>query len=99
MIVSAWPACSPGEAKLVGQPPGLERVQAGIGIDRRFEDLLRGAGRHFFNLDAALGTGHEHREPEGAIQDHAEVDFAGDVGRFLNEHLGDLLSLGRRSAW
>ena len=53
--------------------------------------MLRG---HFLDLDAALGAGHQDRQADGAVQHHADVDFAGDLGRRLDDqHLRYLLSL------
>ena len=58
---------------------GLERLQAGLGIDGGLEDLLRRAGGDLLDLDAALGTGHQHRHADGAIEHHADVNLAGDL--------------------
>ena len=82
-----------GEVEGVGQPAGLERLQAGARIDRRLEDGVRVAGRHLLDLDAALLAGHQHRQAGGAVEDHADVDLAGDVGRLLHQHLAHLLAV------
>ena len=81
------------EAQSIGQPPRLERQQPSLRLNRHLEDFLRAAGRDLFDLDAALGTGHHDRQAHGPVHDHAEVDFASDVGRVLHQHLADALAL------
>ena len=88
-----------GEAQIEGQPPGLERLQAGVGIDRRLEDLLRRFRGDLLDLDAALGAGHQHRQADGPVEHHAEVDLPGDVGRRLQPAPSRPSGLPRRSAW
>ena len=73
-------------------PPGLEGLQPGVGIDGGLEDLLGRPGGHHFDLDAALGAGHQHRHADGPVQDHADVEFLLDVGGLLHQELGDFLS-------
>src|SRR5208337_4613243 len=43
-----------------GQVAGLIGQAAGDGIHRLFDDQLRGAGRHLFNLHTAGGAHHDH---------------------------------------
>ena len=94
MIFSAWPTCSPVNSSSKASRRAWNGNKPGFGADRHLEDLLRRACRDFLDLDAPLGAGHQDRHAEGAIQHHADINFAGDVGGFLDEHLRDLLPFG-----
>src|SRR6266550_4449483 len=59
------------------------------------ENLLRRLGRHFLDVDATSGTGHEHRPFRRTIDDDADVGFAGDVSRGGNENFLDGKTLDR----
>src|SRR5262249_15623049 len=43
-------------------------------------------------FDAAFRTRHHHRHADGAIDDHAKIDFPRDVGGVLYEHFRNLLA-------
>ena len=77
-----------------GQVTGLIAHTAGDGIDRLFDDQLRGTGRHLFDLHAARGAHHDHRPSYAAIRDDAQVELLGDVLGLLHQDLVDHLAFG-----
>src|SRR5262249_21906161 len=81
------------ETESIGKPSCLERAQAGVGIYRCFEDFFGVPGGDFFDLDSSLRAGHQHRHADGSVQDHAQVDFSGNVYRVLHQHFGHTLAL------
>ena len=83
-----------GEAELEREAACLERQQAGLGADRELQDLLRRPGGDFLDIDAAFRASHQDRHADGAVEHHADVDLARDVGGFLHEHLRHLLAVG-----
>ena len=94
MIASACGRLLAGEAEIVGDAASLERLQAELRVDDGFEDFFRRAGGDFLDLDAALGAGHQHRQADGAVENHADVDLADDLGRRLDDQqFRDLLPL------
>ena len=93
MIFSACGICSPVKPSCERQFAGLERLEAALRRDRLLDDRVGSAGGHFLDLDAPFGAHHQDRHADGPVEDHADVDFPGDVGRFLHQHLGNLLAL------
>ena len=75
------------QIQLGRQLADLIRLQAGVGIERLLENQLRRFGGDFFDVHAArwrrISTGPGHR----AIDDDAQVQLAGDVAAFFDEHL------------
>ena len=84
----------PFEAQLERQLLRLERLEAGRRVDVLLEDELGRLFRDLLDLHAAGRAGH-HDGPLGrAVDDEAEVQFAGDRQPLLHEHALDDLALG-----
>src|SRR5262249_2232463 len=81
-----------GESECVSEAASLEWLQARVRIDSSLQDLFGAADRDLFDFDAAFGAGHQHRQANGAVDDHADVNFAGNIGGFLHQDLADLLT-------
>ena len=45
--------------------------------------------RDFLDFHAARGAGHEDRRADGAVHQHAQVDFALDIEPFFDQHAAD----------
>ena len=48
--------------------------------------------RHLFDLDAALGGGHDHGTPDASVQGNAEIDLAVDLSALFDQQLTDRLA-------
>src|SRR5690606_19031033 len=72
----------------------VERLQARHRIDRDGEDLFGRLCRDLFDLDAALGRGHQRDAAGRPVHQHAEVQLACDVAPLLDIDAADLLPLG-----
>ncbi len=68
-------------------------MQAKEGIDGDLEDTLRRDPRYFLDLDAAFGRGHHHRPSLGTVDDDAQIDLFGNVGRLIQQHFLDRQAL------
>ena len=94
MIFSALRHLLAGEAELERQPAGLERLQAGVGIDVHLEDLLGVRGGDLLDVHAALGAGHQHRHADGRGRAPCRRRTRLRCRRLPDdEHLADLLAL------
>ena len=78
------------ETEAVGQPVGVEPSHAGGRIDAHAEDLLRRRRRHLLDLHAALGRGDDGDAARRPVEQHADVELAGDVAAFLDVDAADL---------
>ena len=82
------------EAQPEGQLAAMKRLHADGGVDGDFEDLLRGLGGDLLDLDPAFGGSHHGDARGGAVDQHAEVKFTGDVAAFLDIDAIDHLARG-----
>ena len=71
------------------EPPRLVGLQAECRVDERLENLVRGLGGDFLNLDAALLAHHQHRLLGRPVDDQAQVELAGDLQAFFDQHALD----------
>jgi hypothetical protein len=76
-------------ARLIGEQPQVR-------IELLFEDQLGGFLGDFLDVHAAFARHHQHRTGRSAIDDDAEIEFAGDFTAFFDEHLMNDLA-GRAS--
>ena len=76
-------------ARLQSQPiadfPRLERRQAGAAVDIFLQDCVGIFLGDLLDLHAARSRGHDHQLRFGAIQQHAEIEFACDRQRFFDQ--------------
>ena len=70
----------------------LVRHQPDGGIDVLLENPVGRLFRDLLDLDAALGTGHQHGHLRGAVDDDAEVELALDLEPLLDQHPRHLLT-------
>ncbi len=75
-----------GQADGEGELLCLEWRQADARLDERLVDPLRRLRRHFLDVHAAVGAGHEDRLLRGAIHEQTHVEFALDREPFLDQH-------------
>ena len=76
------------ESKLPGFPVG----QSGQRVYVHSEDCGRVRRRHLLNVDAALGTGHQHQRLGRPVDHNAEVDFTSNVHGWRNKHAAHRLA-------
>jgi hypothetical protein len=81
------------QSQAEGEVTTLVGLGADQGIDCRLENLLRGLVGDLFDLNTALGRGHEHDAPARAVHDGAEVQLVGDIRAGLDENLRHGLSV------
>ena len=82
------------EPKGEGHLAGLERAETQGWIHGHLDDLLGGFFGDFFNLHAAFRGGQDGDAAGAAIHQEAQVELAGDVDGFGDEHGADLAALG-----
>jgi hypothetical protein len=78
------------EPEAEGEPAGMVSLHAGRRVDRHFEDLLRILGGNLLDLHPAFGGGHHRHARARSVDQHAEIEFAGDVAALLDVDAGDL---------
>jgi len=57
-----------------------------------FEDLFRCFGGHLFDFHSAFAGHHQHGVGGGAVDHDTQVQFAGDITAFFDQHLPDGLA-------
>ena len=57
-------------------------------------DLFRRMGRDFLDVHAAFARGHQRHSLRGTIDDHADIEFLGDVGALFDQQSPHLLPAG-----
>src|SRR5204863_1916385 len=60
------------------------------------DDLLRRFRCHLFDIHAALGRGNAGRAAAAPVDEHGEIDLAGDLGALFDIDALDLFALGPR---
>jgi hypothetical protein len=84
-----------GEAEREAELAGLVGLQARGRVDPHLEDLLGRLLGDLLDVHAALGAGHHHHAAGVAVDEHAEVELAGDAQALLDvhgAHLGALVA-------
>ena len=84
--------CEPGdlvwsETESKTDLPRLPWVKAEKRIDQGTDDALWPLAGDLFDVNAALGTGHDDVLAAGAIKGNAEIELLGDIGRWGNQYL------------
>ena len=82
------------EAHPEDQVAGLVAHAAGDGVDRLFDDQLRAAGRHFFDIHAARGAHHDHRPAQPPVRDDPQIKLLGDILGLFHQDLVDQAPFG-----
>ena len=85
-----WPL----QPELGGQLAGLVALQAGVGVERLAKDQFGRVGGDFFDVHAPFAGNHQHRAGRRPIDDDAQVELAGDLAAFFDEHLAHGLAGG-----
>ncbi len=66
--------------------------QARIGVEPLAKDTFGRLGGDFLDVHTPFAGDHQHRSGTGAVDDDAQVQLAGDVAAFFDEHLADDLA-------
>ena len=77
-----------------GELAGLVGHEAHRGVDKFLDNLPRGARRHFLDVHAAFGAGHDHRARHRPVQQHGQVIFLLDGRGAVHEQAVDAPALG-----
>ena len=81
------------QPQLEGDLARLEGLEADRRIDVLLDDRLRVLGRNLFDLHPAGLRGHEDRTRDRAVQQNAQIQFAGNRQRLFDQQPPHLLAL------
>ncbi len=89
IIFTALPTWSPDSPSAERELTRLKRLQPQRGVDERLEDALRRLFGDLLDLDAAVRAHHQHGPLGRAVDHEAQVQLAGDLEAFFDEHAAD----------
>jgi hypothetical protein len=81
------------EAQSIRQFSSLIGVEPGDGVEGLFQDFFGRMFGDFFDFNAAFGRHDEHRATGFAVNDDAQIQFAGDLKALFDKQSVDLLAL------